>query len=136
MIFPDVIKWLDDLFCTMRNGRGTLITFQTDSSWAPVDVEKLLRRFGVKVYGRRYADKEGHAGLTVRNAQARYADGLLRGRNVNVTSRVLSKPIRPSRDWGAPATPQGVTGALLEVLDGSLPARPRQRSRSRSRRRR
>jgi hypothetical protein len=126
----DPLKWIDDLLCTLHNGGGVLLTFQIDTTWSGEDVERLLRTYGVKVYARVYADDDGHAGLHVRHAQAKYADGLLRGHGVNVTSPVLSKPIRPSTSWGAPAKAQGLAGMLLDDLQ---PA-PRRERRTRNRR--
>lgn len=120
----DLIKWLDDLFCTAKNGRGVLLEWSA-TSVAGSDVEALLRRYGVKVYARRYA-KDGTAGCHVRTAQAKYADGLLRGYGVPVLSKQLSKPIRPRRAWGVPATAQGIAGAINQSMDGdSTKRRPR-----------
>ncbi len=130
----DPLKWIDDAVQLAKHGGGVLLTFQTDSSWAPVDVERLLRRYGVKVFARVYQDDEGHAGLHVRHAQAKFADGLLRGHGVNVTSPQLSKPVRPSRDWGAPTRGQGLGGLVVDAMDGGLPGRRRERRQRRERR--
>lgn len=128
----DPLKWADDAVQLAKHGDSVLLTFQTDTSWAPVDVEHLLRSFGVKVYARQYQDDEGHAGLHVRAAQAKFADGLLRGHGVNVTSRQLSRPIRPSSSWGAPAPAQGLAGAVIDATTGA----PRRRRRAAERRQR
>ena len=127
----DPLKWIDDAVQLAKHGDNVLLTFQTDSSWAPVDVERLLRTYGVKVFARQYEDDEGHAGLHVRAAQAKFADGLLRGHGVNVTSRQLSRPIRPSTSWGAPAPAQGLAGAVIDAMSRPLPTRRRRQRRTR-----
>lgn len=132
----DPLKWIDDAVQLAKHGGGVLLTFQTDTTWAPVDVERLLRRFGVSVYARQYQDGDGHAGLHVRHAQAKFADGLLRGHGVDVTSPVLSKPVRPSTAWGVPAKAQGLGGIVIDAMGGAPESRRRERRPARNRRER
>lgn len=124
----DPIKWIDDAYTTSRNGRGVLLEWSAASTTG-ADVETLLRTFGVKVYARKYPTRrEKIAGCHVPEAQAAYADGLLRGHGIAVVSPQLSKPIRPSTSWGVPAKAQGLAGALGDAM-GVKPTRKERKER-------
>lgn len=130
----DPIKWLDDLYTTSRNGRGVLIEWDSNCHTG-AEVEAFLRSWGIKCYGRKYP-AGGVAGCHVRNAQAKFADGLLRGAGFAVLSKPLSKPITPRSSWGVPAKAQGfggIVGDLFGVMD-VVNYRNRQRRRGRGRR--
>lgn len=117
----DPLKWIDDAYTAIRNGRGTLITWDATINGG-AEVEALLRSYGVRVYGRQYPTRATPiSGCHVRKNQAKFADGLLRGHGIAVLSKTLSKPIRPARQWGAPAPAQGLGGMVgdaLGVMDG------------------
>lgn len=120
----DPIKWIDDAYTTSRNGRGVLLEWDA-TSVTGADVETLLRRFGVKVYARKYPKRTDKiAGCHVPSAQAVYADGLLRGHGIPVVSAPLSKPIRPASSWGVPAKAQGMAGKLGDAM-GVAPRKER-----------
>lgn len=125
----DPIKWIDDLYTTSRNGRGVLIEWDSNCHTG-AEVESFLRSYGVKCYARRYPSN-GVAGCHVRTAQAKFADGLLRGAGFAVLSKQLSKPITPRTQWGVPAKAQGfggLVGDALGVMD-SVNRRNRERRR-------
>lgn len=112
----DPLKWIDDTYTAIRNGRGVLITWDATSTTG-AEVEALLRAYGVRVYGRRYPTRTNPvAGCHVRSKQAKFADGLLRGHGIAVLSKPLSKPIKPLRQWGAPAPAQGLGGLVGDAL--------------------
>lgn len=117
----DPLKWIDDIYTTSRNGRGTLITWDATINGG-AEVERLLRTYGVRVYGRTYPTRKNPvSGCHVRDSQAKFADGLLRGHGIAVLSKQLSKPIKPTRQWGAPAPAQGLggmVGDVMGVMDG------------------
>lgn len=118
----DPLKWLDDAYTMGRNGRGVLLEWDATSNCG-AEVESLLRTFGVKVYGRKYPTKrQPISGCHVPAAQAKYADGLLRGHGIAVVSPTLSKPIRPATSWGVPAKAQGLGGIVADLL-GAGPRR-------------
>lgn len=112
----DLLKWLDDLYTTARNGRGVLLEWDADAHTG-AEVEHLLRSYGVRTYARRYPSKRRRvAGVHVRTAQAKFADGLLRGYGIAVVSRQLSEPITPARRWGVPAPAQGLHGHIGDAM--------------------
>lgn len=120
----DPIKWIDDFLCSARNGPGVRI------EWLAVGpdgatVENFLRERGIRVWGRKYAfNGPGDTyAVTVRAAQAKIADGLLRGWGVPVVSPQLSRPVTFGRVWGVPAPAQGFGGLVLGGLTGGPRAR-------------
>jgi len=117
----DLIKFVDDIYTTSRNGRGVLLEWDATIN-SGAEVEQLLRSYGVKVYGRKYPTRsEPISGCHVRKSQAKFADGLLRGAGIAVLSERLSKPIKPKESWGAPAPAQGLGGLVgdaMGVMDG------------------
>lgn len=119
MMWFDPIKWLDDLYTIARNGRGVLLTWDSQAHTG-AEVEAFLRSWGIRCYARQYPSN-GVAGCHVRSRQAVFADGLLRGHGFVVLSPQLSKPITPSSQWGVPAKATGfggVVGDALGVMDG------------------
>lgn len=127
----DPVKWIDDAVTMSANGDSVLLLWNSNAHTG-AQVERLLRSYGVAVYGRRYPTSDDPvAGCHVRKAQAKFADGLLRGHGVVVLSPQLSPPIRPRWRWGVDAKPQGFGGVvgdlLFGVMDGQRPApvRPR-----------
>jgi len=126
----DPVKWIDDAATSAANGEGVLLTWDS-TVHTGAEVERLLRSYGVAVYGRKYPlSDDPTAGCHVRKAQAKYADGLLRGHGIAVLSPQLSPPIRPRHRWGVDAKPQGfggIVGDMMGVMDGARPAPIRQR---------
>lgn len=118
----DPLKWIDDAYTIGRNGRGVLLEWHA-ASVTGAQVEGLLRRYGIKVYARKYPNKRDKiAGCRVPSAQAKFADGILRGAGIPVMSRKLSEPIKPRTEWGVTAKAQGIAG-MLGDLWGVAPKR-------------
>lgn len=131
----DPIKWVDDAYTTGRNGRGVLLEWDSNAHTG-AEVESLLRSYGVAVYARKYRTSgDPTVGCHVRQAQAKFADGLLRGHGVAVLSPQLSPPIRPQHRWGVDAKAQGfagIVGDMVGVMDFSTAAPVRERPRRRN----
>jgi len=130
----DPIKWIDDAFSGARHGATVKITWAADGPNGPT-VEQYLRSLGVYVVKRQYSP-EGSGqdfGVYVRAKQAKYADGLLRGKNWPVTSPELSRPISPRTTFGAPVNAVGMLGNVAENLFGgpsvNLPVKSNRRRR-------
>lgn len=126
----DPVKWIDDAVTMSANGGGVLLQWDANVHTG-AEVERLLRSYGVACYGRQYPTSDNPtAGCHVRQAQAKFADGLLRGYGIAVLSPQLSPPIRPRHRWGVDAKPQGfggIVGDMMGVMDGARPAPVRQR---------
>lgn len=126
----DPIKWVDDAATMGMNGDSVLLTWDAKVHTG-AEVERLLRSYGVACYGRKYPlSDDPTAGCHVRAAQAKFADGLLRGNGIAVLSPVLSAPIRPQYRWGVDAKPQGfggIVGDAMGVMEGYRPAPVRER---------
>ena len=113
----DIIKWLDDLLAVLRNGQGHRLEWYKSSGWTGVNVERVLRRYGIRVYCRDYGHGRDTLACRVRSRQAAWADYLLRTAGCPLASRPLSKPGRVMpRAWGVPARPVGLAGRIVELL--------------------
>lgn len=129
VLIPDVLKAADDAIAVSRYGRGVHFRWERGHGWSGADVETLLRQHGIRVYARRYATKDGdELGVTVTTAQARWAERVLRGEGVPLTSplydesnRHVQVGQRVRRKWadrrgGKGAKPVGLAGRLLDWL--------------------
>lgn len=118
-MIPDVLKFVDDFYCSIKNGGGVRIEWEYPGPDG-AETEIFLRAHGVRVWGRKYPkNKQDTWGVTVRKQQAKMADGLLRGRKYPVTTKKLAKGWAPQSTWGVPAKAQGMAGMLVEALWGS-----------------
>lgn len=124
---PDLLKWVDDLLCTLRYGRGVKLAWAKAPGWSGARVEMLLRRYGVRVYRRQYAYREGDEyGVHVPVAQGRWAEYVLRRAGCPLTGplvhesnrRVRPGPVRAWADANPKATrrPSGIAGRIVEWL--------------------
>ena len=52
LLVPDVFKGIDDAAAVARYGRGVRLTWERGHGFSGADVERLLRRYGVRVYAR------------------------------------------------------------------------------------
>lgn len=110
----DPIKWLDDLVCTLANGRGAYLEWIGPTGDT---IEMMLRAHGIRVWGRSYDyDGEHRYGVRVRPAQARWAAGLIAGQGGVVVVGPQVAAIRPRTTWGATAPAQGLAGAVVGVF--------------------
>jgi hypothetical protein len=129
LLVPDVLKTADDAAAIARYGRGVQFRWESGLGWSGADVERLLRQHGIRVYARRHVEKEGDEyGVTVTTAQARWAERVMRGEGVPLTSplyhesnRNVQAGRRIGRRWAdAPGRkaqkPVGLAGRLLDWL--------------------
>ena len=96
-----------------RRGRGALLTWNLDTHTG-AQVEAFLRSYGVRILDRKMGGQE--VGVWVSVAQAKYADGLLRGGGFLLTSAPLSKPIAPRQRWGTAAKTTSVIGMIGDLF--------------------
>lgn len=125
-LVPDVLKMVDDAAAVSRYGRGVRLTWTRGQGFSGADVERLLRRYGVRVFARQYATKAGDDfGVTVTRGQARWAEFVLRRAGVPLTSPLLDESNRNvragrgmMRAWreDKPQKPVGLAGRLLDWM--------------------
>ena len=125
-LFPNVLKMADDAIAVSRYGRGVKLTWERGQGFSGADVERLLRKYGVRVYARQYAESAGDEfGVTVTKGQARWAEHILRRAGVPLTSPLIDESNRNvqagrgmPREWrkGEPQKPVGLAGRLLDWL--------------------
>ena len=126
-IAPDPIKWVDDLFCLLRYGRGDKLTWANVSGWSGGRVEMLLRHHGLRVYRRQYAfTKDDDYGVHVPRAQGRWAEYVLRRAGCPLTGPILyesNRNVRPGpvRAWAdtnpkAARRPTGLAGYAFAAM--------------------
>lgn len=126
LLVPDVFKGIDDAAAVARYGRGVRLTWERGHGFSGADVERLLRRYGVRVYARQYATKDGDDyGVTVTTGQGRWAENILRRAGVPLTSPLIDESNRNvqagrgmPREWrkDKPQKPVGLAGRLLDWL--------------------
>jgi hypothetical protein len=111
IIDVDPIKWLDDAFCRARYGAGAVIEWPAASGVTGAHMETELRRFGVRVYARRYARRpEDDYAVTVPAGQAQWARYLV--------TRFLGPTGTMPRAWGTGTGPVGLSGRLISWIMG------------------
>jgi hypothetical protein len=95
LLVPDVIRGVNDAITVARLGAGTKITWQAGQNWTGGDVETLLRRYGIRVYARQYANNdEGEYAVTVTDKQARHAEYRCRRAGVPLTGPLIDESNR------------------------------------------
>lgn len=75
MVEFDILSPIDTLFGIARYGKMHRFTFDVDSGFTGYKVEKLLRRYGVRVWGRRVAGNQ--RSFLVKQSQAVWAEYIL-----------------------------------------------------------
>lgn len=125
---------LDNALSMSRHGVGQRIEWANDGVFSGGSVELFLRKYGVRVYGRKLPRNQDDTwGIRVRSEQAKWADTLLRTWGVPVVSKQIGAPLRTlPQAWGVPAKPTGVAGMLVNSFVGGL--RTERKSRSKRRR--
>ena len=119
-----MLRALDDFICMLRYGRGVRLTWNKSPGWSGGHVETLLRRYGIRVYQRQYAYREGDEyGAHVPAAQGRWAEYVLRKAGCPLTSPLIDESNRHvraggamPRAWGVPAKPVGFGGRIIDFL--------------------
>lgn len=71
----DIISPLDTLFGVARHGKMHRFTFDVSSGFTGYNVEKLLRRYGVRVWGRKVSGTQ--RSFLVKRSQAVWAEYVL-----------------------------------------------------------
>ncbi len=84
----DLLNPLDGQFGRLFNGPMHRFTFRADGGFSGLEVEKMLRRYGIRVWGREMADSEERA-LLVKQSQAVWAEYLLCRAGVPLTCQLL-----------------------------------------------
>lgn len=123
LIDLDPVKWVDDLCAISQNGIGVKITWAAGTTWRGAEVERILRRYGIRVYARQYTTPGNGRdyGVTVRTQQADFADYLLRKAGVPVSSPQRTAPVAVGAmpvASGTPAKSVGFAGFVVDLLLG------------------
>jgi hypothetical protein len=84
----DLLNPLDGQLGRLLNGPMYRFTFRADGGFSGLEVEKMLRRYGVRVWGREMDDPEERA-LLVKQSQAVWAEYLLCRAGVPLTCQLL-----------------------------------------------
>ena len=119
----DPIKWIDDLLALIRWGPGVKLTWANVSRWPGGKVERILRRYGIRVYRRQYSVNGSDYGVHVLRQQAEWAEYLLRRAGCPLTSPLISegnRSVQPGgampKAWNVPAKPVGFAGRVIDFL--------------------
>lgn len=115
MVFPDLINWLDGVTGQLIHGQLHRFTFSTATGFTGVDVERLLRQYGIRIWGRAISTEEELA-FFVKVKQAIWAEYLLCRAGVPLTSQLLdprNAHYRQSHALGSMPTPWSERGIGL-----------------------
>jgi hypothetical protein len=85
---PEVVNPLDGLWGRYQHGPMHRFTFATGAGIAGHDVEKLLRRYGVRIWGREMSDPDERAFL-VKRSQAVWAEYVMCRAHIPLTGPLL-----------------------------------------------
>ena len=127
----DFINPLDGLWGRAAHGSLHRFSFSIDSDFSAFEVEKLLRRYGIHIWGRRL-ESDTERSFLVKRRQAVWAEYLLCRAGVPLTSPLLdsrneqyrrrhaprSMPIPWTSEGSAPAS---FLDHVLELMDKLLP---------------
>lgn len=103
MAFPDLINWLDGVTGQIVNGQLHRFTFSTATGFTGVEIEMLLRQYGIHIWGRKIIDQDELAFL-VKQKQAVWAEYLLCRAGVPLTSKLLDPRNEQYRQRHAPGS--------------------------------
>ena len=107
----DPIKWLDDLWVSIRYGRGVLLEWPVSAATGG-QVEMMLRKYGIRVFHRQYTNGQGRPyGASVKPQQAKWARYLL--------DTYLAGGKMPTA-WGVHARPTGFLGWVADWMWGGI----------------
>ena len=127
----DIINPLDGGWGRAVHCAKQRFTLRADGDFTGYEIEKMLRRYGIRIWGREMNDKEEHAFL-VKRRQALWAEYLLCRAGVPLTCALLDprnahyREHHPPRSMPVPWTkhgvsPSGFVGHVLDLLDKLLP---------------
>lgn len=87
---PDLLNPLDALWGTALNGPMHRFTFSTEYGDTGVSVERLLRRYGMRIWGRNM-DTDGELSFLVKRSQAVWAEYILCHAGIPLTCELLDQ---------------------------------------------
>lgn len=127
----DLINPVDGAWGKATHGPMYRFTFRADGNYSGYEVEKMLRRYGIRVWGREMNDPEERAFL-VKRRQALWAEYLLCRAGVPLTCALLDPRNEHYRQRHAPRSmpvpwtkhgigPSSFVDYVLDFLDKILP---------------
>lgn len=127
----DIINPLDGLWGRSTHGPMHRFTFRADGDFSGYEIEKMLRRYGIHIWGRE-TDGDAERAFLVRRRQAIWAEYLLCRAGVPLTCALLDprnehyRRRHIPRSMPVPWTKHGVGPAsfvdhVLDLLDKVLP---------------
>jgi len=125
---PDILKMIDDAAAKARYGSGEKLTWTCENGgMSGADVESMLVKYGVRVYGRQYAEEEGDEyGVTVRSEQAKWAEFLMKRRGLSLTSPLIDESNANvqrgamPKEWGVPVQRVGLAGRVQDIIESEV----------------
>ena len=84
----DLINFLDGLVGRMSHGPMHKFTYSRAMDYAGYEVESILRRYGIRIWGRGFTDSD-EIEILVKRSQARWAEYLLCRAGIPLTSPLL-----------------------------------------------
>ncbi len=127
----DLINPLDGVLGRTLHGPMHRFTFRADSEYSGYEVEKMLRRYGIRIWGREMAENEDRAFL-VKESQAIWAEYLLCRAGIPLTCKLLDPRNESYRQRHAPRSmpvpwtmrgigPSGFVDHVVDLLDKIMP---------------
>lgn len=127
----DIINPLDGLWGRTFHGPMHRFSFRADGDFTGYEIEKMLRRYGIRIWGREMDGSEERAFL-VKRSQAVWAEYLLCRAGVPLTCALIDprnteyREHHPPRSMPTPWTKHGVGPAslvdhVLDLLDKVFP---------------
>lgn len=90
LLIPDIVNPIDGLVGKLRSGKMYRFTFSTENGHSGIQVERLLRRYGIRICGREMSNPN-EIGFLVRHRQAAWAEYLMLRAGVPLTCPVLDR---------------------------------------------
>jgi hypothetical protein len=118
LFIPDVVNSLDGIFGEIRHGGMHRFRFSSEHGHSGIQVERILRRYGIRVWGREVT-VTGDIGFLVKKRQAVWAEYLLLRAGVPLTVPLIEEQNREyaSRHTDSQMpTPWSVKGLPLSGL--------------------
>ncbi|MBI5032337.1 MAG: hypothetical protein HZB51_17545 [Chloroflexi bacterium] len=91
---------IDEFFACFAAKNCWMIQVQRYAGWSGVQIEKLLNRYGIRVWGRGFT--QDNYFFRVKERQARWAEYLLMRRGIPVTSQLYDTRNADYAEWYAP----------------------------------
>lgn len=117
----DFINPLEGLFARLRHGRMFRLSYERDCGYSGAQVEKMLRRYHIPVFGRE-VDRSDEIAVLVKWKQARFAEYILCRAGIPLTysliepSNAVTYNGRMPKPWGKPKGAHSVIARIVDVL--------------------